>query len=47
MANLVKKICPIYGKVYYPTSEHVYKYKSKLVCSWHCLRSEEKKNGQT
>ena len=47
MVQLVEKTCPICGKIYYPAPGHVYKYKSRLVCSWSCVRTGEKKNGQT
>lgn len=42
------RICPVCDKEFFPASEHKFKIKirgkDKKVCSWHCVRTWEKKN---
>lgn len=35
-------VCPECGKAFLASGQHVYKWNSKLFCSWSCLRKSEK-----
>lgn len=37
--------CPICGKTFLPAPLHIYKVNNRLVCSWGCVRTYEKKKG--
>lgn len=37
--------CPICGKNFIAAPFHIYRANSRLVCSWGCVRTYEKKKG--
>lgn len=37
--------CPICGKIFLIEPFHIYKVNNRLVCSWGCVRTYEKRKG--
>ena len=42
--KLIKRTCPVCGKIFFPTPAHVYKDKRtpRYVCSWSCVLESER-----